>query len=589
MALASASCKTVSRGAGRSATAAAAYRTATRITDQRTGEVHDYRRRGGVDHVSMHLPTGAPAMTTEQLWNKVEASETRKNSTVARELVVALPHELDQVQRRALAERVAGQLVERYQVAAQVAVHLPDDEGDQRNHHAHILFTTRQMDASGDLGAKTRQLDDLKTGPQEVLWMREMVETETNAGLEMAGSAERIDMRSLAAQRSAALATGNADRAAELDRPATLHEGPRVTQIRREAKRAGRAPLGALDRAAANDQNRQLDRDRNALRWMSIAVRAAQAREQARVNDVPATIESAAIRASEAERREPFVEPSLAEQLREQEPPAAVEPVREAQPAAEKLTGSAAIRALIPEGARRDGPVPGIRERMAEVLAKLDAGLGLSPREAAVPEKAPPAAVAATPEPAPQVKPVTKAPSAAQIELAALKAKLVPVETLVAADSKVIKAKEEFVRVEAEVAEARGFAVLIPKAVAKFRAEHPVLAARHDMGWKVNELQNAEEDLQAAHHTLRYAEGNVRRARESVGHEERAATDRVREANRPVMARIAELESVVAREQAAEGPSIASAPSQRRSAPVQRSERAYRPHVDRDEPERGMD
>lgn len=283
MALASLSCKTISRGAGRSATAAAAYRTAERITDLRTGEVHDYRRRGGVDHVSMHLPTGAPTMTTDQLWNKVEASEKRKNSTVARELVVALPHELNQEQRRVLAERVAGQLVERYQVAAQVAVHLPDAEGDQRNHHAHILFTTRQMDANGDLGGKTRQLDDLKTGPQEVLWMRGMVEAETNHGLEKAGSAERIDMRSLAAQRSAALATGDVERAAELDRPATLHEGPRVTQIRREAARAGRAPLGALHRAAANDSSRQLGRDRADLRQVSAQIIDFQAARESRL------------------------------------------------------------------------------------------------------------------------------------------------------------------------------------------------------------------------------------------------------------------------------------------------------------------
>jgi len=283
VALASLSCKTISRGAGRSATAAAAYRTAERITDQRTGEVHDYRRRGGVDHVSMHLPTGAPAMTTDQLWNKVEASEKRKNSTVARELVVALPHELNQVQRQALAERVAGQLVERYQVAAQVAVHLPDAEGDKRNHHAHILFTTRQMDANGDLGGKTRQLDDLKSGPQEVLWMREMVETETNDGLEKAGSMERIDMRSLAAQRSAALATGDVERASELDRPATLHEGPRVTQIRREAARAGRAPLGALHRAAANDSSRQLGRDRAELRQVSAQIIDFQAARESRL------------------------------------------------------------------------------------------------------------------------------------------------------------------------------------------------------------------------------------------------------------------------------------------------------------------
>ena len=272
MAIASASCKTVSRGSGRSATATAAYRTAEKITDMRTGEVHDYRRRGGVDHVSMHLPMGAPSMTTDQLWNKVEASEKRKNSTVARELVVALPNELNQEQRRDLADLIAGHLVERYHVAAQVAVHLPDSEGDQRNHHAHILFTTRQMDANGDLSGKTRPLDDLKTGPQEVLWMRGMVEAETNFRLELAGSAERIDMRSLADQRAAALKAGDQEQAAQLDRPATIHEGPRVTQIRREAARAGRPPLGGLDRAAANDASRQIGRDRAELRQVSAQI-----------------------------------------------------------------------------------------------------------------------------------------------------------------------------------------------------------------------------------------------------------------------------------------------------------------------------
>ena len=283
MAIASASCKTISRGGGRSATAAAAYRTAEKIIDMRTGEVHDYRRRGGVDHVSMHLPMGAPSMTTEQLWNRVEASEKRKNSTVARELVVALPNELNQEQRRELADRIAGQLVERYQVAAQVAVHLPDSEGDQRNHHAHIMFTTRQVDTKGDFGAKTRKLDDLKTGPKEVLWMRGMVETEANFGLERAGSAERIDMRSLADQRAAALDVGDMDRAAQLDRPATLHEGPRVTQIRREAYRAGRAPLGALSRAAANDKIQQLGRDRAELRHVSAQIIDFQAARERRL------------------------------------------------------------------------------------------------------------------------------------------------------------------------------------------------------------------------------------------------------------------------------------------------------------------
>lgn len=301
MALASASCKTVSRGGGRSATAAAAYRTAEKIADLRTGEVHDYRRRGGVDHVSMHAPMGAPTMTTAELWNKAEAAEKRKNSTVARELVVALPHELDQEQRRELADRIAGQLVERYQVAAQVAVHLPGAEGDKRNHHAHIMFTTRTMDASGQLGAKTRQLDHLTTGPEEVLWMRGMVEAETNTALEQAGSAARIDMRSLAAQHAEAVAMGDQVQAAATDRPATVHMGPRVTAIARECAKAKREPLGQCDRIE-EVQQAMLQRDLARVSAQIIDIEQARAARAASTAAVEAKAE--AQRAAELARIE---------------------------------------------------------------------------------------------------------------------------------------------------------------------------------------------------------------------------------------------------------------------------------------------
>jgi hypothetical protein len=268
MAIASAPCKTISRGGGRSATAAAAYRTGEKVPDQRTGETHDYRRRGGVDHVSMHLPEGVPTMTTAELWNKAEAAEVRRDAVVARELLVALPHELTQFQRRELSVRMAEQLVARYQVAAQVAVHLPEavrpshpeasKGGDSRNHHVHIMFTVRRMDASGALGGKTRELDAHGKkekalglhGPDEISWMRSMVEAETNAALEQAGSSARIDMRSLAAQHAEAVAQGDRVKAALTDRPPTVHLGPRVTAIVRECAKAKREPLGLCDRIA---------------------------------------------------------------------------------------------------------------------------------------------------------------------------------------------------------------------------------------------------------------------------------------------------------------------------------------------------
>ena len=272
MALYSASVKPVSRSSGRTATAAAAYRNAERITDERTGVIHDYSRRSGVDHVESFAPVGMAPQASAELWNKAEAAEVRKNARVAREVLVALPHELDQVQRRELAKSIAQGLADRYGTAGTLAVHQPDREGDNRNHHVHILMTTRRLDASGQLGEKTRELDDVKRGPQEVEWIREMIEGQTNRSLECAGVEGRVDRRSLLEQRAAALDARDTDRAELLDRPATLHEGPRVTQIRREAARAGRAPLGALDRAAANDQSRQLGRDRAQLRQVSAQI-----------------------------------------------------------------------------------------------------------------------------------------------------------------------------------------------------------------------------------------------------------------------------------------------------------------------------
>jgi len=272
VALYSASVKPVSRGGGRSATAAAAYRNAERITDERTGEIHDYTRRSGVDHVEAFAPHGHAVQGSAELWNKAEAAEVRKNARVAREVLVALPHELDQVQRRELAKSIAQELADRYGTAGTLAVHQPDREGDNRNHHVHILMTTRRIEADGQLGDKTRELDDVKRGPQEVEWIRGMIEQRTNHALEQAGIEARVDRRSLVDQRAAALRAGDKDLADELDRPATIHEGPRVTQIRREAARAGRAPLGALDRAAANDHSRELVADRKALHRVSAQI-----------------------------------------------------------------------------------------------------------------------------------------------------------------------------------------------------------------------------------------------------------------------------------------------------------------------------
>lgn len=230
------SVKTISRSAGRSATAAAAYRAAVAITDMRTGEHHDYRRKRGVESAQIILPAAAPAWAGDRasLWNAAENSETRKNSTVAREFEIALPSELSDSERQRLAIDFAREIVERHGCVADVAIHGPGKGGDERNHHAHILCTTRRLGLSG-FGEKTRELDDRKTG--EVEYWRERFATLQNERLKEFGVAERVDHRSLEAQG--------------IDRIPTQHLGPAASAFERRTGEASRKRIDFEQEALA--------------------------------------------------------------------------------------------------------------------------------------------------------------------------------------------------------------------------------------------------------------------------------------------------------------------------------------------------
>jgi hypothetical protein len=191
------SVKPVSRSAGRSAVAAAAYRAGECLHDEQTQLTHDYTRRHGVEAAFIVAPAYAPewAKDTGKLWNAAEQAEKRKNSQTAREIELALPAAVSAEQRAGIARDLAAHLVERYGVAVGVALHQPSRHGDDRNHHAHILMTTRRMGTEG-LTEKTRELDDRKTGGGEVLHIREYAAELINAALADAGSGERVDHRS---------------------------------------------------------------------------------------------------------------------------------------------------------------------------------------------------------------------------------------------------------------------------------------------------------------------------------------------------------------------------------------------------------
>ena len=229
------SVKTIGRSAGRTATAAAAYRAAAEITDERTGEVHDYRRKRDVESAVLILPEGAPQWASDRaaLWNAAEQSETRKNSTVAREFEIALPSELSAEERQTLAHAFAREIVARHGCAADVAIHAPGREGDHRNHHAHILCTTRRLTPDG-FGEKCRELDDRKT--KAVDGWRERFAVLQNEHLERAGVAERVDHRSLKEQG--------------IERAPTRHLGPAATGYERRTGEPSRKRLD-FEREAA--------------------------------------------------------------------------------------------------------------------------------------------------------------------------------------------------------------------------------------------------------------------------------------------------------------------------------------------------
>jgi len=199
------SVKKITRSSGRSAVAAAAYRSAELIYCEREGRTHDYTRKSGVEYLTIITPENAPAWAQDRasLWNHAEAAETRKNAATAREWEIALPAELDSEDRQDLAFRFASDLVDRYGVVADIAIHAPHRDGDQRNHHAHILTTTRRIAEDG-FTVKTRELDDRKLGSANIINMRAHWAEMQNAALERSGSVDRVDHRSLEAQREEA-------------------------------------------------------------------------------------------------------------------------------------------------------------------------------------------------------------------------------------------------------------------------------------------------------------------------------------------------------------------------------------------------
>jgi hypothetical protein len=224
------SAKVISRSGGRSSVAAAAYRTAGRLRDERQGLKHDYSRKRGVVHSEIMAPENAPDWmhNRDQLWNAVEAVEKRRDAQLAREIEVALPRELDRSERLELLRGfVQREFVDRGMIA-DVAIHESKARDGRGQPHAHVMLTMRELTGEG-FGKKDRSWNasDLLMGWREA-WSRD-----ANTAFERAGRSERIDHRSLDGQRSEAEQEVERARGSGQEELALEHE-KRVVELSRE-------------------------------------------------------------------------------------------------------------------------------------------------------------------------------------------------------------------------------------------------------------------------------------------------------------------------------------------------------------------
>ena len=231
----------VSRGKGKSAVAAAAYRSGEKITNEWDGMTHDYTRKRGVVHTEILLPPHAPPSFSDRaaLWNSVELYEKAGNAQLAREIDAALPIELSREEQiRLVREYCSSQFVSRG-MCVDFAIH---DTGSG-NPHCHIMLTMRPLDERGAWAAKSKKEYDLDENGERIrlpsgrykthkvdltgwndkgnalLWRKAWADI-SNAYLERAGSPERIDHRS------------NAERG--IDELPTVHMGVAACQMEKK-------------------------------------------------------------------------------------------------------------------------------------------------------------------------------------------------------------------------------------------------------------------------------------------------------------------------------------------------------------------
>lgn len=247
----------IKRSAGRSAVAAAAYRSGTKLTNEWDGMTHDYTRKGGIVHAEIMLPAYAPPEFADRsiLWNSVEQIEKARDSQLAREIEAALPRELSGEQQLALVRAYVKDNFVDKGMCADFAIH---DKGTG-NPHVHIMLTLRPLKENGQWGAKCRKAYDLDENGQRIPdgkggWKNHREDTTdwndkgnveiwraawaacTNRALEAAGHPALVDHRSYKRQG--------------IDKIPSVHLGPAASQME---KRGIRTDKGEVNRQIAAD------------------------------------------------------------------------------------------------------------------------------------------------------------------------------------------------------------------------------------------------------------------------------------------------------------------------------------------------
>lgn len=189
--------KVIGRKAGSSAVASAAYRSASRMRDERIDRVQGFSAKRGVVHSEVLLPENAPEhwRDRERLWNDVEAFEVRKDAQLAREVEFAIPREMTQAQGIELARDFAQAEFVDQGMIADLNVHWDVGEDGMPKPHAHVMLTMRSVDENG-FGQKVR---DWNRTEMVERW-RERWAEHVNERLAELDIDARIDHRSLEAQ-----------------------------------------------------------------------------------------------------------------------------------------------------------------------------------------------------------------------------------------------------------------------------------------------------------------------------------------------------------------------------------------------------